>query len=139
MNRYREARVHAGLSQKAAAISLGVRPPSMSDWETGKSQPTHSHLVAMAALYGTTTDYLTGATDTKEKQPAAEAGRKDNAKQKEPAVSDDELRANTFERIRNLPTPVLMKVLDLIDTIQACREADSAAPAPRGPYDPDVP
>lgn len=61
MNRYREARIRTGLSQKAAAISLGVKPPSMSDWERGKSQPKQSHLVAMAALYHTTTDYLTGA------------------------------------------------------------------------------
>lgn len=139
MNRYKEARIRAGLSQKAAAISLGVRPPSMSDWENGKSQPTHSHLVAMAALYHTTTDYLTGATDTKEKQPAAEAGQIDMGNKKEPVISDDELRANTFERIRNLPAPVLEKVLDLIDAIQSDPAAGSASPAAHGPSDPDAP
>ena len=67
MNRYKEARRRAGLSQKAAAISLGVRPPSMSDWESGKTKPTHEHLVAMAALYGTTIDYLIGTTNTEKK------------------------------------------------------------------------
>ena len=139
MNRYKEARIRAGLSQKAAAISLGVRPPSMSDWENGKSQPTHSHLVAMAALYHTTTDYLTGAIDTKEKQPAAEAGQIDMGNKKEPVISDDELRANTFERIRNLPAPVLEKVLDLIDAIQSDPAAGSVSPAAHGPSDPDAP
>ena len=73
MNRYREARIKAGLSQKAAAISLGVKSPSMSDWESGKSKPTHTHLVAMAALYNTTTDYLTGASDTEKKHPPHKA------------------------------------------------------------------
>ena len=37
-NRFKEARLRAGLSQKTAAISLGVRPPSMSDWESGKTK-----------------------------------------------------------------------------------------------------
>ncbi len=56
------------MSQKTAAIFLGVRPPSISDWESDKTKPNHEHLVAMATLYGTTTDYLTGASDINEKQ-----------------------------------------------------------------------
>ena len=139
MNRYKEARIRAGLSQKAAAISLGVRPPSMSDWENGKSQPTHSHLVAMAALYSTTTDYLTGAADTKEKQSASEDGQRIIEKKKEPAISDDELRKATMDRIRSLPEPILEKVLDLIDAIQQDRAAGSASPAAHGPSDPAAP
>lgn len=116
MNRYREARIRAGLSQKAAAISLGVRPPSMSDWESGKTQPTHSHLVAMAALYGTTTDYLTGASDTKEKQPA---------------VRDGELVENIIARVRDLPDPALSRLSDFLEGIAVGQEI--AAPAPDGP------
>ncbi len=116
MNRYREARLRAGLSQKAAAISLGVRPPSMSDWESGKTQPTHAHLVAMAALYGTTTDYLTGATDTKEKQPA---------------VRDGELVENIIARVRDLPDPALSRLSDFLEGIAVGQEI--AAPAPADP------
>jgi transcriptional regulator with XRE-family HTH domain len=107
MNRYKEARLHAGLSQKAAAISLGVRPPSMSDWESGKTKPTHEHLVAMAALYGTTTDYLTGASDTKEKQPTAQSS---------------ELVENIISRIRDLDDPVLYRVSDFLAGIRAGQE-----------------
>jgi transcriptional regulator with XRE-family HTH domain len=107
MNRYKEARLHAGLSQKAAAISLGVRPPSMSDWESGKTKPTHEHLVAMAALYGTTTDYLTGASDTKEKQPTAQSS---------------ELVENIISRIRDLDDPVLYRVSDFLASIRAGQE-----------------
>ncbi len=107
MNRYKEARLHAGLSQKTAAISLGVRPPSMSDWESGKTKPTHEHLVAMAALYGTTTDYLTGASDTKEKQPTAQSS---------------ELVENIISRIRDLDDPVLYRVSDFLAGIRAGQE-----------------
>lgn len=110
MNRYKEARLRAGLSQKAAAISLGVRPPSMSDWESGKTKPKHEHLVAMAALYNTTTDYLTGASDEKEKQPTA---------------GSDELKQNTFDRAIALPEPVLLKLFELIDTIRLYQGPDS--------------
>lgn len=118
MNRYKEARHRAGLSQKAAAISLGVRPPSMSDWESGKSKPTHEHLVAMAALYGTTTDYLTGAESAEKKQPA------DNL---------DGLRESTIRRITSLPDPVLVKLLDLLDAVRSYQADGSAAPADRDP------
>jgi len=120
MNRYREARIRAGLSQKAAAISLGVRPPSMSDWESGKTQPTHKHLVNMAALYGTTTDYLTGASDAKEKQPA---------------VQDDELREDIISRVRNLQEPALPRLSDFLLGLEAGQEIFSsvqAAPDPEG-------
>ena len=110
MNRYKEARLRAGLSQKAAAISLGVRPPSMSDWESGKTRPKHEHLVAMAALYGTTTDYLTGASDTKEKQPTA---------------SGDGPKQSAFERAATLPEPVLEKLFELFDTIRSYQGSDS--------------
>ena len=120
MNRYREARLRAGLSQKAAAISLGVRPPSMSDWESGKTQPTHTHLVAMASLYGTTTDYLTGASDTKEKQPAAH---------------DGELLENIISRVRVLPDPALCRVSDFLDGLQAGQEVAAAAAAVPDPAD----
>lgn len=116
MSRYKEARLRAGLSQKSAAISLGVRPPSMSDWESGKSQPTHAHLVAMAALYGTTTDYLTGASDSKEKKPA---------------VQDGELVADIIARIQALPNEALFRVSAFLDGLQAGQavaEAQAAAP-----------
>lgn len=120
MNRYKEARLRAGLSQKAAAISLGVKPPSMSDWENGKSQPIHAHLVAMAALYGTTTDYLTGASDTEKKQPA---------------VSDGELRAELISRIQDLPDPALSRLSDFLDGIQVGREIAATVQGAPDPSD----
>lgn len=118
MNRYKEARLRAGLSQKAAAISLGVRPPSMSDWESGKTKPTHEHLVAMAALYDTTIDYLIGAANTEKEQPT---------------VNDDGLMGSIISQIQELPDPALSRVADFLNGLQAGREvaaAQSAAPDP---------
>ena len=118
MNRYKEARIRAGFSQKEAAISLGVRPPSMSDWESGKTKPTHEHLVAMATLYGTTIDYLIGASDTQKKQPT---------------VSDDGLKDDIISQIQQLPDPALTRVADFLSGLRAGREvaaADAAAPDP---------
>lgn len=118
MNRYKEARLRAGLSQKAAAISLGIRPPSMSDWESGKTKPTHEHLVAMASLYGTTIDYLIGAANTEKKQPT---------------VSDDGLKDAIISQIRELPDPALTRVADFLQGLQAGQEVAAAAAAAPDP------
>ena len=119
-NRFKEARLRAGLSQKAAAISLGVRPPSMSDWESGKTKPTHEHLAAMAVLYNTTVDYLLGASDQKTKKPAEQSG---------------ELLDDIVTRLRELPDPALSRVSDFLEGLQAGQEIAKEAQAHQDPAD----
>ena len=63
---FRECRERAGLSQKAAALSLHVKPPSVSDWETGKTKPTIENLLNMADLYKTNLNVLLGRTTENE-------------------------------------------------------------------------
>ena len=121
MNRYKEARLRAGYSQKAAAISLGVRPPSMSDWESGKTKPTHEHLIGMADLYGVSLDYLLGAENEQKEKPTA--------------VSDDELAENIITRVQDLPVQYLSRLSDFLDGLEAARAivlAEPAAPGPSG-------
>jgi len=120
VNRFKEARLRAGLSQKAAAISLGVKPPSMSDWESGKTKPTHEHLAAMASLYRTTVDYLVGASDANKKKPAAQSG---------------ELLENIVIRLRDLPDPALSRVSDFLAGLQAGQEIAREAQADPDPAD----
>ncbi len=120
MNRFKEARLRAGLSQKAAAISLGVKPPSMSDWESGKTKPTHEHLAAMASLYRTTVDYLVGASDANKKKPAAQSG---------------ELLEDIVVRLRDLPDPALSRVSDFLAGLQAGQEIAREAQAEPDPAD----
>ena len=60
MNRIKEARVAAGLSQKYVAATLGVAGPSVSNWESGKTTPTADNLAALSALFGVSVDFLLG-------------------------------------------------------------------------------
>lgn len=107
MNTFKQARMAAGLSQKAAAISLGVKPPSMSDWENGKAMPTYEHLKDMAELYHVSIEYLLNHEQIK-KEPTA--------------VSDDELRSDLIEQIRNLPDAAIYRVSDFLSGLEAGRE-----------------
>ena len=54
---WRESR---GMSQKFVAVSLGVKPPQVSKWESEATEPTIENLVKLAALYGVTVDALLG-------------------------------------------------------------------------------
>lgn len=63
MYRFRECREAAGLEQKQVAYSLGIKPPSVSDWENGKSKPTIENLIKFAALCHVTVDELLGLAE----------------------------------------------------------------------------
>lgn len=113
------------LSQEKLGELVNMSQRSVAAWEGGERTPSFPVLLELAEKLDVSVDYLLGRTDER--------------KIKEPVISDDELRSATYERIRSLPEPVLARVLDLIDAIQSDQGSDSAAPAPRGPYDPDVP
>lgn len=59
-NRIKEARLLAGYSQKAVALTLHVAAPSVSEWESGKKSPTTENLLKLADMFGVSTDYLLG-------------------------------------------------------------------------------
>lgn len=120
MNRFKEARLKAHYSQKAAAISLGVKPPSMSGWESGDTKPTLENLKGMAELYGVTVDYLLGSDETIKKQPT---------------VSDDELLSRTISRVQALSDPALQRVQDFLDGLEAGQAIGPARPAAHGSAD----
>lgn len=63
MSRLRECRENAHLSQKYVAITLGIAPPSVANWERGKTNPTNENMIRLADLYGVSVDYLLGRTD----------------------------------------------------------------------------
>ena len=81
MNRFKECRLRAGLSQKFVAATLKVASPSVSNWESGKTMPTPENLSMLASLYGVSVDYLLGR-DEPPSQPA-----------ETPAALDRELKA----------------------------------------------
>ncbi|MBR2601851.1 MAG: helix-turn-helix transcriptional regulator [Clostridia bacterium] len=58
MNKIRYCREYNGMSQKYVALSVGVSCPMVSQWESGKKDPSRENLVKLANLFGVTTDYL---------------------------------------------------------------------------------
>lgn len=48
------------ISQKEAAVVIGVSPSIISNYETGERTPSVEKLMALANLYHCTTDYLLG-------------------------------------------------------------------------------
>lgn len=55
------------LSQKIIAITLGVTPSVVSQWETGIKQPSKDNLKKLAEMYGVSVDYFFG-NETNSKQ-----------------------------------------------------------------------
>ena len=113
------------LTQEKFGEFAGVSQRTVAFWESGDRTPSYSVMSDLADKLGTSVDYLLGRTDERTK--------------KEPVISDDELRLNTYNRIKALPEPILEKVLDLIDAIQQGQAAGSVSPAVRDSSDPDVP
>lgn len=52
MNIVRELRKKKGIQQKELAIEIGVSIPTVSDWETGKKDPTGIRLQKLANYFG---------------------------------------------------------------------------------------
>lgn len=51
------------MSQKFVAVSLGVKPPQVSKWEAGATEPTLENLVKLSRLFGVSVDQLLGLPD----------------------------------------------------------------------------
>ena len=58
--RLQKQRLLRGLSQKQVAVSIGVSPGNVSNYESGERTPSLEKLIALADLYHCSTDYLLG-------------------------------------------------------------------------------
>lgn len=115
MNRIKECRINSKMSQKFVAVSLGVAAPSVSNWESGKTQPTPENFKRLADLFGVTVDYLIGQTD--------ELQEIKNAQQSEiPGLPDEDL----IRLITNLTQHEEQRVRDFVKGLKAAREAQSS-------------
>lgn len=52
MNNVKALRTRTGMQQKELAIRIGVKQPSVSDWEQQKSDPTAENVKKIAKLFG---------------------------------------------------------------------------------------
>ena len=51
------------ISKRALALKIGVSAMSISDWSTGKVQPTAENIYLIAQYFHVSADYLLGLSD----------------------------------------------------------------------------
>lgn len=61
--RLKELRTANGLSQMQLAQAVGLSQSAIAKWELGKTEPSASAIILLAAFFGETTDYLLGVTN----------------------------------------------------------------------------
>ena len=54
----KQARSEKGFSQEVMAEKIGVSRQTLSNWETGKSYPDITNVIALSDVYGVTLDSL---------------------------------------------------------------------------------
>ena len=67
--RIRDLREDSDLSQTQLAKIIGMSQTGYSKYETGENDIPTSILIKLARFYNTSTDYLLGETNTKERYP----------------------------------------------------------------------
>ena len=111
MNRIKECRINSKLSQKFVAVTLGVAAPSVSNWESGKTQPTPENFRRLAALFGVTVDYLLGD----EQMP------QDDEIKKQPPAQGEELDNSLVSLLMDLNPQDAQRVRDFVEGLKAAR------------------
>lgn len=56
----KELRQAAGMKQGTLAELVGVKQPSVCDWERGKKRPTAENVLKLADIFGVSTDEVLG-------------------------------------------------------------------------------
>ncbi len=60
MNRIKELRLAKQINQKDLAEIIGIAQPTLSGWETGRTQIDYANLIKIADYFNVSTDYLLG-------------------------------------------------------------------------------
>lgn len=63
MNRIRDLREDADLNQSEVAQAIGVDQRTLSNYETGKTNPDSYAIIKLAEFFNVSTDYLLGVED----------------------------------------------------------------------------
>lgn len=64
MNRIRDLREDRDLRQIDVAAATGIDQKTLSNYETGKTNPDSFAIIALSRFFNVTTDYLLGETQT---------------------------------------------------------------------------
>lgn len=104
--RFEELVDELGIKKTFVAEKLGKSPSICQDWKRGKSQPSATQLQIVADILDTTTEYLTGETDKKEK----------------PVPKEDELDRVLISLLRELTPEEAAKAVSFVQGLLAARE-----------------
>lgn len=74
MNRIKQLRTEKGMRQTKLAKILKIGQATMSNWETGRSEPDYDALIEMSEIFGTSIDYILGNSDIKKAPSLEDAG-----------------------------------------------------------------
>ncbi len=66
---YRLARKMKKIALTAAAKELGVSQPTLSNWESGRKEPSIESLIRMAQFYNVSADFLLGLSTDRDPRP----------------------------------------------------------------------
>ena len=69
MNRIKDLRIDKDLRQIDVANATGIDQKTLSNYETGKTNPDSYAIVKLAEFFGVTTDYLLGVSAVDAKRP----------------------------------------------------------------------
>lgn len=75
MNRIKSLRTESEMKQTDLAKRLKVGQNTISNWETGKTEPDSASLQSMAAIFGVSIDYILGHNSTRQAVAATAASR----------------------------------------------------------------
>ena len=62
-SRLKELRLENNMSQMQLANATGISQSAIAKWELGKTEPTASSIILLAAFFHETTDYILGVED----------------------------------------------------------------------------
>lgn len=104
MNKIKELRLEKKLNQKKLAEIIGIAQPTLSGWETGRTQIDYENLIKLAKFFEVTLDTLLGA-DTTPNLPADKKLPKDLKKildEEELALNGRLMTAEDKEKIKRI-------------------------------------
>ena len=117
MNRIKELRKSAKLSQEELAEKFGVERATISRWENQKHDPSISDLVRLANFFKVSIDYLVGVTN----DPTPPIPLKVDETEEELKKYQEELLSLNAE-LRNLPEDQVREIVAMIKAGLAVRK-----------------
>lgn len=122
MTRLRECRERAGFSQKQVAVILKLSGPSVSNWENGKTNPTHENLARLADLYQVSIDYLMGRDEEQDAPDGMTDDEREMWELREAARRDPDRRV-LLKLAKNGTAQDVKQAVAIIDALRATNPA----------------